>query len=56
MNAAEDGNTENVKILLKHGADVNTKNNGGYLSNIIFIYQFISPSIHLSNRICVYLY
>ena len=29
MYAAENGNTDTVKILLEHGADVNTKDNSG---------------------------
>ena len=29
MYAAENGNTDTVKILLEHGADINTKDNSG---------------------------
>ena len=35
MYAAQSGNTETVKILLEHGAEVNSKDKDGQLQNII---------------------
>ena len=38
MWAAMNGNTETVRILLEYGADVNHKDDGGKLHNIIIPY------------------
>ena len=53
MKAAEYDNTDTVRILLEHGADVNTKNNWGELHTIILTIS-IHPSINLYTFICVY--
>ena len=49
MYAAWDGYTEIVKILLEHGADVNTKDDEGQLPLSIYlsIYSFTSLSSNL---------
>ena len=39
MYAAWDGYTEIVKILLEHGADVNTKDYEGQLHNISLVHK-----------------
>ena len=44
MQAAKYGNTETVKILLEHGADVNSKDEEGELYTII-VKIFFSSSI-----------
>ena len=42
MVAALNGNTDTVKILLEHGADVNTKDNSGQLFyNICILLTFL---------------
>ena len=44
--AAKVGSTKTVRILLEHGADVNSKDENGELNTIIFTIS-IYPSIHL---------
>ena len=41
MYAAENGNTDIVKILLEHGADTNFKNNNGKFHNISILFSLI---------------
>ena len=70
MKAAMRGRTETVKILLEHGADINTKDKDGKLHTIIvtiFIYpsvytqilllyyKDIHPSVYLFTYISVYI-
>ena len=38
MYAAKSGNTDTVRILLEHGADINTKDNNGKLHKFISVY------------------
>ena len=49
--AAKNGNTDVVKILLEHGADISAKDNNGtlvvYTPNFLFIYICMYPSIYL---------
>ena len=45
--AAEEGNTDRVRILLEHGADVNTKDERGKLHTL---------SQYLSNHPSIYIY
>ena len=51
MLAAMRGRTETVKILLEHGAEVNTKDKYGKLHNII-----VKTSIHLYTFLSVYIH
>ena len=53
MYAAQQGSTDIVRILLEHGADVNTKSSRGELHAIILTIS-IHPSIYLYTFICVY--
>ena len=56
MKAAQMGYIESVRILLEHGADVNSKDESGKLYTIIVtisIYSFIH--LYLFIYICVYL-
>ena len=39
MYAAKSGNTDKVRILLEHGADINTKDNNGKLYKFISVYM-----------------
>ena len=46
MNAAESGNTDTVRILLEHGADVNAKDVYGklhILSQYLYITGYLGP-------------
>ena len=56
MYAAQHGSTDKVRILLEHGADVNTKSSRGELHFTVTIILTISihPSIYLYTFICVY--
>ena len=38
MWAAKEGNTDTVRILLEHGADINTKDNSGKLNKFLCVY------------------
>ena len=38
MWAAKEGNTDTVRILLEHGAGINTKDNDGKLHKFISVY------------------
>ena len=53
MYAAQQGSTDIVRILLEHGADVNTKSSRGESHTIILTIS-IHPSIYLYTFICVY--
>ena len=54
MRAAEQGNTDIVRILLEYGADINTKSDSGELHTIIVTIS-ISPSVHLYKIIYIHL-
>ena len=54
MRAVEMGHTDTVRILLEHGADVNTKNIHGELHTIIVTIS-IYPSILLYTFIYIHL-
>ena len=53
MKAAESGNTDTVRIILEHGADVNAKDVYGKL-HILSQYLYIHKPIKLSLCICEY--
>ena len=58
MRAAEQGCTDIVRILLEHGADINTKSDLGELHTITLSqYLPLHPSIYIQLfiYICVYL-
>ena len=54
--AAQYWNTDIVRILLEHEADVNTKDNNGLLHNIITLYlNIVSLPYSIYLPFCIYI-
>ena len=57
MRAAERSRTDIVRILIEHGADINTKSDVGELHTITLSkYLSLHPSIYIQLFIYIYVY